>query len=78
MSAVQVRRLTDAEFGALRDDWNALLCRSAADNIFLTWEWLHTWWEHFGSNKNLLLLAIEDRGISSASLRSIPAEHRSR
>ena len=28
--------------------WNELLATSAADNPFLTWEWLHAWWTHFG------------------------------
>ncbi|MCC7462537.1 MAG: GNAT family N-acetyltransferase [Gammaproteobacteria bacterium] len=30
-------------FIALRGEWNALLARSGADAVFLTWEWLSTW-----------------------------------
>src|SRR5262245_43077359 len=32
----------------LRDEWTALLARSDADNVFLTWEWCSTWWRHLG------------------------------
>ena len=38
-------------FGALesrRDDWSRLAERSR--NIFATWEWAATWWDHYGGN----------------------------
>jgi CelD/BcsL family acetyltransferase involved in cellulose biosynthesis len=31
--------------------------------VFSTWEWLTTWWKHFGSNKKLLILLAEENGI---------------
>ena len=34
-------------FAALRGEWNDLLSRSSADTIFLTWEWLFSWWESY-------------------------------
>lgn len=38
--------------------------------IFSTWEWLSTWWKHFGEDKRLLLLLAknEDRIIGIAPL----------
>ncbi len=36
---------TKSEFLALRKQWNDLLSQSAADTVFLTWEWLSSWWE---------------------------------
>src|SRR5262249_38093544 len=31
---------------SLRGEWTDLLAESAADCLFLTWEWLSTWWNH--------------------------------
>ncbi|WP_354622652.1 GNAT family N-acetyltransferase [Psychromonas sp. MME2] len=31
------------DFDSLKDDWEALLRQSDADNIFLTWEWINCW-----------------------------------
>jgi CelD/BcsL family acetyltransferase involved in cellulose biosynthesis len=36
-------------FEELRDAWNQL----ARANLFLTWEWLDCWWEHFGAGAEL-------------------------
>jgi CelD/BcsL family acetyltransferase involved in cellulose biosynthesis len=35
-------------FLALAAEWSALLESSGLENIFLTWEWMSTWWECFG------------------------------
>lgn len=52
-----------AGFEMLRDEWEELLASSSAgDNPFLTWEWLFTWWKHFGKGRRLLLLAMRERG----------------
>jgi CelD/BcsL family acetyltransferase involved in cellulose biosynthesis len=62
-SATTVEAITDAErFAGLREEWNALLAGSAADNLFLTWEWLHTWWKHFSAGRRLSLLAVRREG----------------
>lgn len=42
--------------------WDYLLNISRDNHIFLTREWLETWWKHFGANKELLLLAVEEGG----------------
>lgn len=47
-------------FHALREEWNALLERSAADCLFLTWEWLYTWWKHLAAGRRLHLLVVRD------------------
>ena len=49
-------------FGALRNEWNALLASSRADCVFLTWEWLHTWWNHLGSNRELFIITVRQNG----------------
>jgi CelD/BcsL family acetyltransferase involved in cellulose biosynthesis len=54
----------------LRDEWTDLLEASAANCIFLTWEWLWTWWRHFGQSRRLLLLTVrcDDELVASAPL----------
>lgn len=61
-----------AEFERLGDDWNSLLRSSASDGLFLTWEWLHTWWSHFSQNKKLCLLAVRSQGADGALLALAP------
>jgi len=34
---------------SLELDWRALA--AVSDNVFATWEWLHTWWCHFGRDR---------------------------
>lgn len=41
--------------------WNQLLAESASSTIFLTWEWLRSWWSAYGSSQELMLLAWFDR-----------------
>jgi CelD/BcsL family acetyltransferase involved in cellulose biosynthesis len=55
----------DDEFTALAGEWQQLLANSQADTLFLTWEWLFTWWKHFGSKRQLHLISVrsEDRTL---------------
>ena len=45
-------------FTALRPQWHELLRASASDNPFLTWEWLYSWWTHFGTAGALRLVVV--------------------
>lgn len=45
-------------FTLLRPHWNALLRASDADNPFLTWEWLHTWWTQLSDQRGLHLVIV--------------------
>jgi CelD/BcsL family acetyltransferase involved in cellulose biosynthesis len=49
-------------FAALRAQWQSLLNRSQPNHVFMTWEWLFTWWEHFGQGQELFILVVEDEG----------------
>ena len=58
---MKVREIED--FESLRRNWNVLLKKNIfGNNIFLTWEWLSTWWKYFGEGRKLLLLVVEDEG----------------
>jgi CelD/BcsL family acetyltransferase involved in cellulose biosynthesis len=50
------------EFFALRDAWNELLKRSAASGVFLTHEWLSSWWKHLSGDRRLSILVARDHG----------------
>ena len=53
--------ITDtAAFESLADEWRALLADSAADPLFLSWEWLFTWWRCLGDRRALRVLAVRD------------------
>jgi CelD/BcsL family acetyltransferase involved in cellulose biosynthesis len=52
--------LSSKEFDAIQDDWNRLLLTSAANNIFLRWEWIYTWWTHFSNARELQIIAVRD------------------
>ena len=45
-------------FSALRGEWDSLLRDSASVSLFLTWEWLHSWWTHLGGSSQLRMLAV--------------------
>lgn len=49
---------TESGFVSLRKEWGNLLQESDADCLFLTWEWLYTWWKHLADDRQLHLLTI--------------------
>ena len=51
---------TVAGFAALRDEWNRLLESSDSNCLYLTWEWLYTWWKHLAGNRKLSVIAIRN------------------
>ena len=61
---LEIELYTEIEsLAPLGDSWNQLLCSSKNDNIFLTWEWVSTWWQDFGREQGLsILLAREPDG----------------
>lgn len=58
-----VTRIADlSTFSALREDWNGLLRVSDSDCLFLTWEWLYTWWKHLAGDRQLSILIVRAGG----------------
>jgi len=64
MHSAVIRIITDLkQFESLSATWNSLLSKCQDDSsIFLTYEWLWTWWRHFGEGKKLNILLIEKGG----------------
>ena len=42
----------------LRTDWDELAARGR--NIFATWDWIATWWRHFGAGHTLMTMAVRE------------------
>lgn len=63
-----VERVSDvAPFEALRQEWDELLTASNSDCVFLSWEWLFTWWKHLREDRLLSILAVR-RGSELVAL----------
>lgn len=62
------------EFARMRSEWSELLESSDADSLFLTWEWLHTWWKHLAGSRELCIYAArcEHELIAIAPLAKHP------
>ncbi len=39
-----------------------MLSQSSSDTVFLTWEWMVSWWKSYGAGKRLCILKIERDG----------------
>ena len=58
-ASLRVETLVDpAAFVELKDEWSRLLEDSPSDSLFVTWEWLHTWWTHLRGEAKLNLLVV--------------------
>jgi len=51
---------SEEEFLSLKDKWNNLLEKVSNNTIFLTWEWLFSWWKFYNDGQNLLILIAKD------------------
>lgn len=60
MSLTITKINTTDGFLHLRQEWSLLLDHSPSKSAFLTWEWLFTWWEHLGRDKDLYLLTARE------------------
>lgn len=49
------------QFKDLKDTWNDILENSIDNDVFSTWEWLSTWWKHFGEGRKLRILLAENK-----------------
>ena len=76
-ASLSVETIVDpAAFAGLRDEWSRLLEASHADNLFLTWEWLYTWWTHLAGARRLAILTVR-RGTRLLAIAPFAANGRS-
>jgi CelD/BcsL family acetyltransferase involved in cellulose biosynthesis len=57
---MKVAELTYEQFLNYKTEWEEALQRSVDNHIFLTWEWLSTWWKHFGDDRIFSLITVSD------------------
>ncbi len=75
-AVISTQVISDAAgFRDLRNEWDELLQACASDCIFLTWEWLYTWWSHLSGKRKLHLIVVRLDGelIALAPLALHPA-----
>ncbi|HLT14072.1 MAG TPA: GNAT family N-acetyltransferase [Marinobacter sp.] len=53
-----VRAISQNQFSRMQVEWDALLERSDADPLFMSWSWQASWWEVWGSELGLQLLLL--------------------
>lgn len=60
----------DDEFSSLQPQWDDLLSRTAERNVFLSHEWLHSWWVSYrpDATLRLVLIAEGDRLLAIAPM----------
>ncbi|MBK5254407.1 MAG: GNAT family N-acetyltransferase [Vicinamibacteria bacterium] len=62
-TSLRVETVSDpATFTAMRGPWSQLLAESRSNTVFLTWEWLHSWWRHLAGDRRLALLTVRRAG----------------
>lgn len=67
---MKVLRITSLdEFVSLADEWDDLLEKSGQANVFLTHEWMLSWWKVYGAGADLFILAC--RSVENRSLVGI-------
>ncbi len=64
------------DFLRSRDSWNNAVEESIDKNVFLTWEWLSSWWTHFGDKRQFLLSALTDNERIAAAAPLMRTEYR--
>ena len=54
---IAIDKVSEGEFGNMREEWNSLLEESVTNEVFLLWEWMYAWWDVFkDGNRELYLL----------------------
>lgn len=72
-SGLRLRWIRDLE--PVRADWQRLAC--ASGNVFFSWEWASTWYEHLGPGRAPLIAAASIDGAAPAVLVPLyPGRHR--
>jgi CelD/BcsL family acetyltransferase involved in cellulose biosynthesis len=66
-------------FHRFAPEWDALLRDSDADGLFLTWEWISSWWKHLAGDCKLQITTVRSDGqliaIAPFALRPASVQH---
>ncbi len=58
-ATARARPVTRAEAAVRAAEWNALAAALPFASVFTTWEWVDTWWNHFGETYEPCTLFVE-------------------
>ena len=61
---LHIRSWSEQDFGQSRAEWQSLLARSAADPLFMSWDWQWRWWKH---HAEYLRATLRLQGLYTAS-----------
>lgn len=62
LNTISIERISEAEFASVKEQWSSLLDRSITNEVFLSWEWMFSWWDAFkDDSKQLLILTGTDK-----------------
>lgn len=50
------------EFRSLKKEWTELLTDSPSNVLFLSWEWMYTWWTYLAEDRRLYIVTIRSEG----------------
>ncbi|HDZ27177.1 hypothetical protein LCGC14_1398830 [marine sediment metagenome] len=74
---MKVERIRDPEsLEELKDSWNELLVSSEQNCIFLTHEWISSWWKCFSEDNSLEILIFKDQEGSLAGIAPFLIENK--
>ena len=60
---IEIDELCSAsKWEATREEWDMLLHTSDEDDIFLSYEWLRSWWDIYGEGRKLHIITARDDG----------------
>lgn len=63
-AGISTQVISDAAgFRDLRSEWDALLQACPSDCIFLTWEWIYTWWLHLSGKRKIHIIVVRLDGL---------------
>ena len=61
MDDLKIATICDVEnFKTLRSEWDALLQKSFSNGLFLTWEWVYSWWKAYHTKKELNIICVRN------------------
>ena len=68
---------TSEEFESLSREWTELFQELPQPYVFLSFEWMFTWWKHWGKERHLAIIAVRDPQGGMVALAPLSIERRS-
>jgi CelD/BcsL family acetyltransferase involved in cellulose biosynthesis len=53
---ISIDRISEGQFEYMREEWDSLLEKGVTNEIFLSWEWIYSWWDVFKNGGSQIYL----------------------